>query len=220
MHSHPSLPPIVLASASPRRSALFSLFGLPFAVVPSGVEEVLPRGADGAEASMSLAAAKGEEVYTRLREERPDAIVLAFDTLVELEGRIFGKPADEEEARTMLRALSGRAHLVYTGYAVFSPHGRNVGYERTVVRFRPLAEEEISAYLATGEPFGKAGAYAAQGQGGIFVEGVEGDFANVVGLPLSRVALILRALGIHPLPWGPPHAPVPPEELGLFRKEP
>ncbi|MBT9252863.1 MAG: septum formation protein Maf [Brockia lithotrophica] len=217
MRTNSSLPPIVLASASPRRSALFSLYGLPFAVVPSGVEEVLPRGAGGAEASVSLATAKGEEVYTRLRKESPDVIVLAFDTLVELEGRIFGKPEGEEEARAMLRALSGRAHAVFTGYAVFSPRGRQVGYERTVVRFRPLAEEEISAYLATGEPFGKAGAYAAQGQGGIFVEGVEGDFANVVGLPLGRVAAVLRAMGIHPLPWGPPHPPVPPEELGLFR---
>jgi len=209
------LPPILLASASPRRAALFSLYGLPFAVVPSDIEEILPQGIGGAEASTFLATAKGEAVYTRFAATYPSVYVLAFDTLVELDGHLFGKPRDEEEARAMLRDLSGQTHSVYTGYAVFSPRGRHTGYEHTLVRFRSLEEEEISAYVATGEPFGKAGAYAAQGQGGIFLAGVEGDFTNVVGLPIGRIAAVFRDLGIFPLPWGPPHSPVSPEELGL-----
>jgi septum formation protein len=186
-------PPLVLASASPRRQALLAGLGLRFDVVPSGIPE---GGAAGPalRRAPALALAKAQEVAARVRR----GLVLGADTIVECDGQPLGKPSDAGAARAALRALSGRTHQVVTGVAVVeAPAGRSeTGAAVTEVTFRPLTEADIAAYVETGEPFGKAGAYAIQGLGSLLVEGIRGSPSNVIGLPVTLVRDLLARFGV------------------------
>ena len=185
---------IVLASGSPRRRQLLEQIGLTgFRVLASDADESLPDGIAPGEAVERLSARKGAAVAAQAR---PGALVIAADTVVALDGAILGKPRDEGEAREMLSALSGRTHQVYTGVSLFHPGGRRTEHEVTAVTFRPLSREEIAAYVATGEPMDKAGAYGIQGLGALLVERLEGDYFNVMGLPLCRLGRMLAAAGV------------------------
>jgi nucleoside triphosphate pyrophosphatase len=180
---------LVLASASPRRQDLLSLLDLPFEILSADVDEGLHDALPPAERARRLAEDKAVAV-SRLR---PDALILGADTLVVLATEVMGKPRDADDARRMLRLLSGRTHQVITGLALVAEGQILCGEAVTTdVRFRKLGEAEISSYVATGEPMDKAGAYAIQGRGAILIEGIAGDYANVVGLPLTRLALLLR----------------------------
>ncbi len=195
-------PRLILASASPRRKTLLEGLGLTFEVVPSGVPE--DGGAGSAlERAPALALAKAREVAARLTIPHsafriPQCLVLAADTIVECGGKNLGKPADAAEARAMLRGLSGRTHQVVTGVAlVDAATGRaETGAAVTDVTIRRLTDAEIAAYVETGEPYGKAGAYAIQGLGGLFVEGIRGSHSNVIGLPVTLVQDLLRRFGL------------------------
>jgi septum formation protein len=198
----PSPPPaprerLVLASASPRRKALLSLFTTDFAVIPSRIDEI----ADGPveEQVVALARAKARDVAAR-----ESGLVLAADTVVALDGGVLGKPRDAKEARAMLERLSGRDHRVLTGLCLLSTRTGECreAWEGTTVSFRTLADPEIAAYLATGEYRGKAGGYAIQGWASAFVTGIRGDFFNVMGLPLCRTVLLLREMGYELLAAG------------------
>ena len=186
-------PRLILASTSPRRKALLEGLGLAFEVVPSGLAEDGDEG-PALERALALALAKAREVATRV----PAGLVLGADTIVECDGRSWGQPADAAEAWTTLRALSGRTHRVVTGVAVVDVRsGREeTGTAVTEVTFRDLPDAEISAYVETGEPFGKAGAYAVQGLGGLLVEGIRGSPSNVIGLPVTLVQDLLRRFGV------------------------
>jgi septum formation protein len=188
---------IVLASASPRRQELLRFLDFPFEVIPSAYEEVVPEfHKDPAELATHLALEKALDVARG----HPDALVIGADTVVALGSRIYGKPRDAEDARRMLRELSGHTHAVVTGVAVVPPStagtGPRVFGTGTEVVFRELDEREIRAYVKTGEPLDKAGAYAIQGYGGLLIERIAGDYPNVVGLPLTALALCLRDLGV------------------------
>ena len=187
--------PLVLASASPRRHDLLRDLGLAFTVQAADVDEKT----DVPEAPEDHARVVAERKARALAGRFQEAIVLAADTIVVVGDRILGKPADEAEAKEMLRLLSGRVHVVITAVCVAHP-ARNRYYARVVstrVRFRAISDEEIARYVASGEPMGKAGAYAIQGWGGLLVEGIEGDYSNVVGLPLgATLDLIEETLGI------------------------
>lgn len=180
---------MILASASPRRIELLHQFGIDFKSVPAAIDESVSLDADPAETVMSLAFQKAFAVA----KDHSDALVIASDTVVHLD-RIFGKPHSENEARLMLRALSGRVHDVYTGVALVCIETRQkiVSYSRTQVRFKALFEADIERYLDTGEPFDKAGAYGIQGYGALLVEGIVGDYYNVMGLPLSHLNALLE----------------------------
>jgi septum formation protein len=184
---------LILASASPRRKALLEGLGLAFEVIPSNIPEDSDDG-PAAERAPALALAKAREVAARVA----SGLVLGADTIVECDGRALGKPADAAEARAMLGALSSRTHQVVTGVAlVDSASGRaETATAVTEVTFRELSQAEIAAYVETGEPFGKAGAYAMQGLGGLFVEGIRGSPSNVIGLPITLVADLLRRFGL------------------------
>ena len=169
-----------------------SHFTKDFIIDPAAGPETPPPGADPAETVMALSAAKAEETASR----HPGDIVIGSDTVVELDGNILGKPADEEDAFRMLRALSGREHRVYTGVTLVRDGERVSEAEMTRVFFRPLSDREIRAYTASGEPMDKAGAYGYQGLAGVFVERIEGDFFNVVGLPLCRLGRMLASMGV------------------------
>ncbi|CAM3384463.1 Maf family protein [Hydrogenibacillus schlegelii] len=186
------LPPVVLASGSPRRSALLAMVGVPFDVLPADVDEAFLPGEEAEAAAVRLARLKGEAA----RRQRPDALVLAFDTIVALEDRLFGKPRDGKEAAEMLRALSGRTHRVVTG--LYAALGGRVETAAEVARVTmvPLSEDVIRTYVATGEPMDKSGAYAVQGRAALFVERIDGDYTNVVGLPLFALRGLVRRLGI------------------------
>lgn len=177
--------PVVLASGSPRRRELLDQLGLAFVVVVPHVDETPQPGEQPVALVRRLAVAKAAAV-----EGDP---VLGADTIVEVDGEILGKPVDADDARRMLRRLSGRSHRVHTGVAVRSGERTQVEVTTTIVTFAPLTPPLIEWYLGTGEPFDKAGAYAVQGHGGVFVETIRGSVSNVVGLPLSTVA---RLLGI------------------------
>lgn len=188
---------LVLASASPRRAELLGLLGVAFQVLPADLDEspyAFERPGPYVE---RLATEKAAAVFAMLG--RPsDCVVLGADTTIDLDGAIVGKPTDRADAAAMLRALSGRKHAVHTGLAILSAAISKAIVVRTEVEFVALSSARIDWYLATGEAEGKAGAYALQGAGGMFVRGVTGSVSGVVGLPLAELAELLGILGVSP----------------------
>ena len=188
---------IILASASPRRKELLEQIGLKFEVEPSNYEENLNSELEPRELAKSLSLKKAELVARN----RKDALVIAADTFVVLEGKILGKPQTETIARKMLEAISGKQHSVITGFTIIDT-GSHKALSRSVatkVYIRKLTSNEIDAYVKSKEPLDKAGAYAIQGLGSVIVEKIEGDYFNVVGLPLSALSESLKEFGIHVL---------------------
>lgn len=185
---------IILASGSPRRKELLEMLGVKeLKILPAKGEECPPENAGPAETVKALSLQKAREVAALYAGE--DDIVVAADTIVWFDGRICGKPHSEADAVRMLTELSGNTHEVYTGVAVIK--GETVVSECEVsrVHFRELDAREIAAYVATGEPLDKAGSYGAQGKGALFVRGIDGDFFNVMGLPLCRLDAMLKSVG-------------------------
>ena len=178
---------IILASASPRRKELIKLICADAECIPADIEEVVPDGTP----LESYAAVLAEQKAAAIAERFPDAAVIGCDTVVIIDGRLLGKPKTEAEAAHMLSALSGRTHTVITGVCVISGGERTCFSEHTDVTFRELSESEISAYVASGEPMDKAGAYGIQGPGAVLVKGINGDFYNVMGLPVARLNEVL-----------------------------
>lgn len=189
---------IVLASGSPRRRELLAAMGVAFELLTSDVDETVD-GYDGPEDfALQLARRKARVVADRVAAAGGmGALVIGGDTVVELDGQIFGKPADAAAAVATLRRLSGRAHRVVTGLAVVDTATGllHEGAATSVVRMRPYTADEISAYVASGEPFDKAGAYAIQGLGGRLVAGVDGELDTVIGLPTATLRRLLDAFG-------------------------
>lgn len=191
-------PVVVLASGSPRRLELLRRLGIDPEVRAADVDEAPHPGEAPPTTVARLAAAKARAV-----DAPAGALVVAADTEVVLDGTVLGKPADDAEAAAMLRSLSGRDHTVLTGVHVRCDGREAAAVEETVVRFRDLHDDEIEAYVATGEPHDKAGGYGIQGAGGMFVERIEGSDTNVVGLPLATVVRLAADVGITVLPSGP-----------------
>jgi septum formation protein len=198
--------PLVLASQSPRRRELLEQLGIPLVVRPAHADEAVLPGEAARDYVLRVAREKARlSSRAEAREGAvAGAIVLAADTAVVLRGEVLGKPADAEDARRMLRALSGTVHEVLTGVCVRRAADASAleldVVVATEVRFAPLSPAEVDWYVATGEPLDKAGAYAIQGAGGAFVVRVDGSVSNVVGLPLAETAGLLRRAG-YPLPW-------------------
>ena len=193
---------LVLASASPRRQELLRNAGIPFSVHAADIPEVPLAGESPKTFAERLAREKAQAVFR----QRPTALVLGADTVVFVDGQILGKPRDAAHAVDMLRSLSGRTHQVITGVCLAGPERRpanrelrsgfeDVRSETTLVTMELLTDEEILAYVATGEPMDKAGAYAIQGYASRWISRIEGDYFNVVGLPVSRVFQMLRERG-------------------------
>lgn len=184
---------LILASASPRRQELLRGLGLVFSVRTADIDESMD-ASRGEEAEVArISRAKAEAVRAQAGS---DAVIIAADTIVCIDGKILGKPHSKEEAAEMLRRLSGRAHQVRTGVTVLRGETVRTEVDTTFVRFRAISEEEIAAYIATGEPMDKAGSYGIQGRAAIFAEGIEGDYFNVMGLPLCRLDRMLREFGV------------------------
>lgn len=181
---------IVLASASPRRKELLSRLYDTFIIDPAKIDETLPDDIGAEFAPLFLSAAKADEVASRHKND----LVIAADTVVVCGRRILGKPKDREDAKRMLKALSGVEHKVLTGCCI-SYKGENIGFtSESYVRFYPLTDEEIEAYLDTGEPMDKAGAYGIQGEGALLIENIDGDYYGVIGLPIARLKREIRNL--------------------------
>jgi len=195
-----SLMKLILASASPRRAEILTDAGIAFDLLPVEVDETRHHGEGAEDMCQRLAKAKARVAAVRLGAVSEPAIVVAADTTVEIDGEILGKPDSPEAAREMLHRLSGKTHRVLTGLALVRlPDGAaRSAVECTEVRFAALEEAEMDEYVATGEPLDKAGGYAIQGQGGRFIERVDGCYFNVVGLPLAKLVRILKELG-----WSP-----------------
>lgn len=184
----------ILASGSPRRRELLEMLGVPdLTIRPAAGPERATPGAGPEQTVRELSLHKAQEVAQTCA---PEDIIIAADTIVYLDGTILGKPKDHNDAVRMLTALSGREHIVYTGVAVLRGGELRQAAERTAVRFRTLTPEEIERYIATGEPMDKAGAYGVQGKGALLVERLEGDFFNVMGLPVLRLSRMLEYFGI------------------------
>lgn len=187
---------LILASASPRRREILDMAGFPFAVCPARGEEVRV-GTDPVEIVGNLAEAKAREVAGSQKE---DCFVLGADTIVVQDHEIMGKPVDRADARRMLHAIQGSCHQVYTGVALAGVQaGQMTMYrfvQRTDVFVYPMTDAEIEAYMDTGEPFDKAGAYGIQGRFGTYIEKIDGDYLNVVGLPLGRLYQEMKRLGL------------------------
>jgi septum formation protein len=187
---------LILASASPRRRRLLETLGLAFRTLPTAISEEVEAGENPEEHATRLAAGKAAAVAAHHR----DALVLAADTVVVADGpegpRLLGKPADAEDARSMLRLLAGREHRVLTAVTLCAPPDRQVrDLSETRVRFAPLDDRLIDWYVATGEPLDKAGAYGVQGAAALFVTRIDGSWTNVVGLPLDRLPHLFHAAG-------------------------
>jgi nucleoside triphosphate pyrophosphatase len=185
-------PVLRLASASPRRRQLLELIGVPHLVTPADIDETPRRDEAGADYVMRLARDKARAVHDRHR----DLPVLAADTTVHVDGAILEKPQSEADCLRMLGLLSGRRHQVYTGVCVISAAAPTVVCSTTEVEFRRISRVEMQAYWASGEPQGKAGAYAIQGLGAVFVSNVAGSYTGVMGLPLFETAQALRRHGV------------------------
>lgn len=186
-------PKYILASASPRRSEILQTLGLEFDTVVADVNEDVVDGEPPAEYVVRVARDKVAAAAGTLS----SGIVIGADTVVVIDGRPLGKPVDHDDARTMLKSLSGRWHAVMTGVAVrdVSQPDTLADYDKTLVRFKELTDEEIDSYVASGEPMDKAGAYAIQGRGMLFVEEIAGNYQNVVGLPATLLQRLARRLG-------------------------
>ena len=181
----------ILASASPRRRALLRQIGAQFVSITPAVDEV----SDG-ERPRDAVIRNAQAKACKVAQEYPEHAVLGADTAVVLSGMAFGKPQDAADARRMLSLLEGREHTVLTGIAWVADGRIYTDAAETRVRFAPLTEAEIAAYVATGEPMGKAGGYAIQGRAAIYIEELHGSFSNVVGLPLHAVAALARTAGV------------------------
>ena len=183
---------VILASGSPRRRQLLELIGIDHEVLPSNIDETMrPRETPRRHAER-LAREKASTIATR----EPDRITIAADTIVVINRKVLGKPRDADDARRMLAMLSGREHTVITAVAVARGRKIRSAVEEVKVKFRRLREDDIDAYIATGEPMDKAGAYGIQGFGATIVECVNGDYFAVMGLPLARLVMLLRDLGV------------------------
>jgi septum formation protein len=187
---------IILASGSPRRAEILRNAGFEFRVEAANVDESRFSGESAEDYVRRLAGAKARAVAQKIGQGEGSAAVIGADTIVVIGGEILGKPEGAQDARRMLHLLSGKTHEVLTGLSVIAiPSGREYGHvEKTTVRFLALSVGDIDGYVATGEPFDKAGAYGIQGIGGRFISGIEGCYFNVMGLPLSRLWSILRDL--------------------------
>lgn len=185
---------LVLASSSPRRQELMEMMGLDFTIVPSKINEEEYSGLKPIDLARELARAKAEEVAELVEE----AIVIGSDTIVVLDGFVIGKPLDKSEAVKMLKKIQDRQHTVITGLAVCdSLSGKtSVDYDKTEVFVMPMSEKDIISYVNTGEPMDKAGAYGIQGIGGVFIEKIVGSYFTVMGLPIHKLAVMLKELGI------------------------
>lgn len=184
---------LILASASPRRRELLAQAGFCFEVVPADVPELLKPGEDPIRFVTRLAREKAEAVAAS-RPITPDTIVLGADTIVVVDEEVLGKPQDAADAARMLRRLSGQTHQVITGVCLAKGRERQRAAEVTFVRFSTLSDAEIDAYVATGEPLDKAGAYAIQGRAGRWVPRIHGCYFNVVGLPLALISSMIEAM--------------------------
>ncbi len=181
---------LILASASPRRQELLQLITTEFEIHTKDTDESLPEGIAPVDAVQQLALRKALAVA----QDFPHDIVIGADTVVAVDNRLLGKPKDAQDAAAMLQLLSGRRHFVYTGVALIYPAGQQVFYQQTGVDFTILSPEEIARYVKTGEPMDKAGAYGIQGLGALLIEGIQGDYYNVMGLPVSALNKALGTL--------------------------
>ena len=184
-------PALHLASTSPRRREILAALQLEFSVGPVDVDETPQVGEAPADMALRLARAKAEAGNAGTHD-----LVLAADTVVVVDGHSLGKPADEQDCLAMLDALSGRSHKVLTGVALRGPDGTSTALSETDVYFREISRDEARAYWQSGEPSDKAGAYAIQGLGGVFVERIEGSYSGVVGLPVFETVALLREAGL------------------------
>ncbi len=197
---------LILASASPRRlELLLQIFPtIPIEVIVSELDESFKENEDPVERVSRLALAKAMDVSLQHRDDRFDVLVIGADTEIVLDGKSLGKPDDDLEAETMLSSLSGKSHDVITGFAIVDPNTKEhfVDFSSTEVRFKKLSQKTIADYVITGEPIGKAGAYGIQGQGVILIDGINGSYSNVAGLPLERLWESLKTRFQFPV-WGP-----------------
>ena len=185
---------LILASQSPRRKELLGLFHIPFSVSVADIDETMDPGKAPFDEVARVSRLKALAV-----KRDPEDVVIAADTIVVCAGKVLGKPHSAEEAKQMLALLSGRDHQVMTGLTVAKGDQVCTCTEVTDIHFRPLTDKEIDAYVQSGEPMDKAGSYGIQGRGCVLVEGIRGDYYNVMGLPVCRLALMLRKFGIEPL---------------------
>ena len=200
-----SAPHVILASQSPRRRDLLRQLGIAHEVLPANIDESrLPD-----ELPLVHAERLAREKVARLAARHPGAVVIGADTIVVVDDDVLGKPADDDEAARMLARLSGRAHWVHTAVAVARAGHLAAAVESVEVHVRPLAASEIDAYVATGEPLDKAGAYGIQGYAATFVTGIRGDYFAVMGLPLQRLVALLSTLGLSYRPGALEDAPPP-----------
>ena len=187
---------IILASQSPRRRELLERMGISeFEIIPAQGEENIVPGLT----PEALVEALSRQMCLEVAAVHREALVIAADTVVAVEGRVLGKPRSKAEAEEMLSLLSGREHRVCTGLSLSQGGRLRTGHEATAVRFRPLTREEIRRYVSTGEPMDKAGAYGIQEYGCLLVEGIVGDYYNVMGLPVCRLGRMLAEFGADPL---------------------
>ena len=181
---------IILGSASPRRSELLKKIVSDFEIVPAKCEEFLPPDISPIDAVMLLSYQKAKDVHSRISETEKTALVIGADTVVD-NGTIIGKPKDRDDALAMLLSLSGKSHLVHTGVTIIAPNRKEVFYDTTEVFFKNYTADDLTDYLLSDEPYDKAGAYAIQGYFGKFIDHIQGDFDNVMGLPVYRLAEFL-----------------------------
>ena len=183
---------IILASKSPRRKQLLSMMGLEFTVQTADIDETMDPSQTPAHEVAAVSARKAEKIAAL----HPQDVIVSADTIVVIDGKILGKPKDEQDAARMLRLLSGRTHTVYTGLTVHANGKANTQVVSTSVTFRDLSNAEIAAYIETKEPMDKAGAYGIQGYGSMFVSHLDGDYFCVMGLPVCTLAWMLRDAGV------------------------
>ena len=185
----------ILASQSPRRRELLSMLGLEFTIITADIDETMDEGLCVEDAVAEISRKKAEAVGN----DHPGRLIVSADTIVTVEGKVLGKPHSQDEARAMLQSLSGRSHTVMTAFCLYKDGKSETHVEKTDVVFKPLSPEEIDAYIQTGSPMDKAGAYGIQDGAAVFVEALRGDYYNVMGLPVYRLAGMLREFGVEVL---------------------